>query len=453
VTGSTRTAVTDKTLKAWLSAGSVDRGVGDGLTFQASEAGAREGKASWILRYRHHGRHREKVLGRYPELSLKDARELARLDRSLVQQGEDVAAKKQLAKVQVVEAEDVSALWRLWYERHVRHKLKFPEAVVRVMQRHVDPVIGKLRVPDVRPAHIDLVLTKIVAAGAPTVANNALSFLFRAFHFAVRRQWIEVNPVYGFNIQDAGGTEAPRDRWLTHDELCGLALEMRRSPTFGRINELSVWLLLALCVRKMELLSARRQDFDLEARVWRLASSKTKTGVGTVIPLSPHVVEWLNEVIVFSCGSEYLFPARRLIRMRKGLPRQNLFPHVSPSTLNEALRHLALEEIAHFTVHDMRRTARTHLAALGVDRFVAERALNHKIPGVEGTYNRYDYLDERRFALGQWSAVLWRISQGERPLEPDQVIKERRQSDGRPPSLCTPLDPGPRRVADWHGSK
>jgi Arm DNA-binding domain len=72
--------VTDRELRAWLAAGAVDRGVGEGLTFLASDSGARARKASWVLRYRMNGRNKEKVLGRYPEMSLKDARELARRD-------------------------------------------------------------------------------------------------------------------------------------------------------------------------------------------------------------------------------------------------------------------------------------------------------------------------------------------------------------------------------------
>ena len=96
------------------------------------------------------------------------------------------------------------------------------------------------------------------------------------------------------------------------------------------------------------------------------------------------------------------FPARRLIHMKSGVPRRNRFGHISPDTLNVALRRLPLDDIEHFTVHDMRRTARTHMAALGVDRFVAERALNHKVRDVEGVYNQYDYFEERKVALERW---------------------------------------------------
>lgn len=61
-------------------------------------------------------------------------------------------------------------------------------------------------------------------------------------------------------------------------------------------------------------------------------------------------------------------------------------------------------------MHDMRRTARTHMAALGVDRFVAERALNHKLRDVEGVYNQYDYFEERKDALVRWARLLEAIA-------------------------------------------
>jgi integrase len=89
---------TDRNLRAWLTAGAVDQGIGDGLTFMATVASASQGKALWVLRFRFGGRQREKVLGRYPDISLKEARELARKDRALLQQGVDIAAVKRPLK-------------------------------------------------------------------------------------------------------------------------------------------------------------------------------------------------------------------------------------------------------------------------------------------------------------------------------------------------------------------
>lgn len=422
MTGFERNA-TDKTLRAWLNAGPVDRGVGDGLTFVAKEAGARLGKASWILRYRIGGRQREKVIGRYPDISLKEARELARKDRALLQQGIDIGAVKRQLKLKATDMHDVDGLAKAWYERHILGKYKHPQVVERVIRRHIKPVIGKLPVEEVRPVHIDGVLTKIVEAGSPTVANDALRYLFRMFHFAVKRKWIDFNPAYGFEISDAGGTEQSRERWLNREELATLAQAMRETPNFGRLNELAVWLLLALCVRKMELLSAKWSEFDFNRGIWLLRPCRTKMNLAIDIPLAPPVVEWLDELKVFACGHEYLFPARRLIHMKAGIPRKNRFEHISPDTLNVALKRLSLGDMEHFTVHDMRRTARTHMAALGVDRFVAERALNHKVRDVEGVYNQYDYFEERKHALGRWAMLLSATSRG----EPFNVVGIRRK--------------------------
>jgi integrase len=114
----------------------------------------------------------------------------------------------------------------------------------------------------------------------------------------------------------------------------------------------------------------------------------------------------LGEVTVFAANSEYLSPARRLVAKKEGKEHRNRFERISPDTLNVAFRRLNLRDIPHFTVHDMRRTVRALLAGLGVDHFVPERALNHKLCDVEGVYDRHDYFDERRDALGRWAHLL-----------------------------------------------
>lgn len=64
-----------------------------------------------------------------------------------------------------------------------------------------------------------------------------------------------------------------------------------------------------------------------------------------------------------------------------------------------------MKGVENFTLHDFRRTARTHLEALGVQPHVAERCLNHKLKGVEGIYNRRDYFGERKVALQGWAGL------------------------------------------------
>ena len=69
---------------------------------------------------------------------------------------------------------DVAGLATIWYERDIVPKCKYPLVVERVIRRHIKPVIGHLPAEEVRPVHIDDVITRIVNAGAPTVANDAL---------------------------------------------------------------------------------------------------------------------------------------------------------------------------------------------------------------------------------------------------------------------------------------
>ncbi len=89
--------------------------------------------------------------------------------------------------------------------------------------------------------------------------------------------------------------------------------------------------------------------------------------------------------------------------------------------MNAALARVD-HRIPHFTLHDLRLTMRTHLAALGVRSEVAERCHGHKLRGVEGTYNTHDYLSERRAALVKWTAMLREIEQSNKKVTPIRIM-------------------------------
>ena len=138
-----------------------------------------------------------------------------------------------------------------------------------------------------------------------------------------------------------------------------------------------------------------------------MPEERTKTSAAIDIPLPPLALETLKELHRLAHGSAYVFPARKM--------QHRMIPHIDLNTLNAALaKHIRpkLIGVENFTIHDFRRTARTHLAALGVDPFTAERCLNHKIKGVEGIYNRHDYFDERKAALNEWDKLLNALEEG-----------------------------------------
>ncbi|WP_235868511.1 tyrosine-type recombinase/integrase [Vibrio ezurae] len=145
----------------------------------------------------------------------------------------------------------------------------------------------------------------------------------------------------------------------------------------------------------------------------------------TTTPLPQATIPWFEELNIRACGSDYLFPSRRASKRRA---------YISDDTLNHALAKLFGQKVdsnkqpydnplgkagvTHFTIHDLRRTCRSLLAAVGTPGHIAERCLNHKLKGVEGIYNRHDYLDRRRKALNKLSEKLAPIVNGDNKIIP-----------------------------------
>ncbi|MBL8486233.1 MAG: tyrosine-type recombinase/integrase [Rhodocyclaceae bacterium] len=399
----------DPQIRAWIQAGERFEGKADGgglyLRFRPADK-----VPSWRFRYSIGGAPRVLHLGSYGELSLADARRSAKDLKAKVTLGHDVAGEKaervKVARERIEAGRNAATVSKLadeYFERMILGKWKHPNIVRARIEKDIRPEIGALALADVKPRHIDALLQKIVRRGAPTMANDVLRWLRRMFDYAIRRHMMESNPAAAFVLEDAGGKEAARDRALTRDELKAFLAAMREAKGFSVENALAVKLLLLLAVRKMELLAAKWEEFDLDGALWNLPGERTKTGEPIAIPLPAAAVEWLGELKRLAGGSEWVFPARKL--------QTRQVPHVCESTIGVALAKVK-HGLEPFTVHDFRRTARTHLAALGVPDHVAERVLNHKLKGVTGVYNRHDYLAERRAALEGWAALLCELDQG-----------------------------------------
>jgi len=405
--------LTDMQIKAWIKAGERFEGRSDGgglyLSFRKNYAAP-----VWRFRYSFAGQPRTMQIGTYGTFSLAKAREVARELAARVELGYDVAGEKQERKAAAVAKmeEERNAMYVLdlanqYYERMILGRWKHPDIVRRRIDKDIGPHLGKLKVEDVKPRHIDDMLQAIVKRGAPSIANDTLRWTRRMFDFAIKRHIIEINPASAFDLNDAGGKEEARDRWLNRAELAKLLAAMKLAKGFSVENDLAIRLLLLLCCRKMELCAARWEEFDLENQVWNLPGERTKTGESIDIPLPAIAIGWLKELKRLSGLSGWVLPARKM--------QHRMVPHIHEGTIGTALGKVKplMPDVPPFTVHDLRRTARTHLAELGVDPIVAERCLNHKIKGVEGIYNRHDYFTERKDALNRWANLLEALDKGE----------------------------------------
>ena len=404
--------LTDLQIRQWIKAGErfEGRSDGNGLTLRYRSVDA---APMWRFRYRFVGKQRVMDLGSYAVLSLADARKKARELRAQVALGHDVAGEKRerkqaaLAKLEAARcAVTVGQVADDYFERIILGRWKHPNIVRSRIERDIKPAFGKMPIAEVRPANVSALLAGIVDRGAPTIANDCLRWVRRIFNFAVKREYCLHNPAAAFDLADAGGKEESRTRWLSEAELIKLFAAMKKAKGWAHENTLTVKLLLMLATRKGELIAARINEFDLERGLWHLPAERTKTGEALDIPLPTQAVEIVRDLIRLAAGSAWLLPARKM--------QSRMVPYISPDTLNVALAQRIrplMKGAAAFSPHDFRRTARTHLEALGVAPHIAERCLNHKIRGVVGIYNRHDYLDERREALQRWADCLSRLEE------------------------------------------
>ncbi len=360
----------------------------------------RKGAPYWMLRYTRTGKRRELTLDKYANVSLAEAREKAVEAQRAIRNGVDPIEERKREEQATIHT--VKDLFIDWYQ-DLEKRLKHPRIPKRIFEKEVAPSIGHLTLDSVTPMDVRAIVRKVANSGRPAIANDTLMYLKQLFNHAIKLGLLTYNPAAAFNVNDAGGIEKSRDRALILDEIRQVFQIFRKNrDSFSRDNYLACALLLVLGVRKTELTEAQWSEFDLKSRRWDLSGERSKTGSGIVVPLPPQTIDWLEELKIRACGSDYVFPNRR----------SSMRPHMGKDTLNRAIAKLFGKEpgkkpqpenkmggIAEFTVHDLRRTCRSLLAAAGVPGHVAERCLNHKLKGVEGIYDRHDYFEERKEAL------------------------------------------------------
>jgi len=369
---------------------------GGGLYFVVPKSGS----AYWMVRYTSNKKRKEMTLGKYSDLSLKDARFEAASKMKQLRDGLDPLLAKKRAEQESIKT--VDDLFEDWYPT-LEARLKHPKIPKRIYSKDIAPHIGEFKIDQVTARDIRTTIEDIKASGRLAIANDALGYCKQLFNHGIKLDLLAYNPAAAFTFKDAGGVEKSRERALSEDELKQFFVTAKKhSDSFSRDNYLACLLLVCLGVRKSELCEAKWDEFDLENKIWNLPAERSKTNVGFTVPLAPEVLTWLEELKVRAFGSEYVFPSRRTSKK----------PHMGADTLNRAITKLfgheagkkkqppnLMGEMPHFTVHDLRRTCRTLLAQQGTPGHVAERCLNHKLKGVEGIYNKHDYLDERKEAL------------------------------------------------------
>ena len=229
-----------------------------------------------------------------------------------------------------------------------------------------------------------------------------------------------VNPCTGVSVAAINGkAKPPKDRLkLTEAELRAVLPAL---PRIGAENALAARLLLLTCTRIGELARAEWVHLDFERAEWLVPDVNSKTKKGFTVPLTADAIASFMALQARSCGSRFVLPARQSRRTRNRGGADVPFEQRALNMMLHKLCDALGNKVRRFTPHDLRSTARSHLAALGVSVIVAERCLNHSLGGLVGVYDQHDYMTERRVALERLSLFIAACETGQ-PWKQDNVV-------------------------------
>jgi integrase len=364
-----------------------------GFGFRLRSSGGRI-RRSWVVQYRRARTSRRLLLGSAEVLNADQARAAAREALAKVALGGDPQADK------IAHRDRDEHTLKAVVDDYLTAKIKIVRpATYRDINRYLaGPAYFKplqsMPIDQITRRDVAARLTKIVDQNGPIVAGRARAALSALFTWAMGQGLAEANPVIGTNKPDDG---QPRERVLSNSEIAAVWCACG-DDTFGKI----VRLLLLTGARRSEVCGMRWSE--IEGGIWRLPSERTKNKRPHTLPLTPMALEIVTSVPRM-VGRDLLFGERSSVL---GFTQQA-----------EAKRELdgrLGNKVAKWTLHDLRRTAATGMADIGVQPHIIEAVLNHisghKV-GVAGIYNRSSYEREVKTALLRWADHIRTLVEGD----------------------------------------
>ena len=345
------------------------------------------GRKAFMCMTRVKGKQRRFAVGSYPALSLAEARNKARqvcesasagIDPRERQALEDAAREAEHRRAMRIQLTTFGGIVDLFLEEHAKG-LRSYEQLRRMVENELRPLWADSPMEEISRVEIKALLQRI-AKRAPTMANRYHALISKVFNWALEEELIDKSPMVRLRKLTP---ERQRERVLSYDEIGRLwpAFEGLGYP-YGPLFQF----MLLTAQRRSECGGLRWSEIDLKAKEWRLPPERTKSGKGHLIPLS-----------------------KLALKIIKSIPQDS--PFVFTTTGDRPVNGYskpkrAVSEasgVTDWTLHDLRRTAATHMRGLGADRLTISKILNHAESGITGIYDRHAYDKEKRIALEKWS--------------------------------------------------
>jgi integrase len=360
--------------KVHYFAGAVLQGkeVPAGFGVRITSAGAR----SFVMNYRVAHVERRFTIGKHPDWSVLAAVTEARKLRQRIDKGEDPLADRR--KVEAAGGNTFKAIAEDFFKRE-GGKLRTGDRRHHAVERLAYPAIGSKDIGEIKRSDIVRMLDTVEDENGPVMATRLLAYVRKVFNWHATRADDFNSPIVR-GMARVSAKERERQRVLSDDELRAVwqAAEAARTP-FGHLVQ---FILLTGC-RRSEATGIARSE--LKGTDWTLPAARNKVKVDLLRPLSAQALALLP-----AGDGKFVFGDLTNVHWRV-------------AALQKA------SGTSDWTLHDLRRTARTLMSRAGVAPDIAEQCLGHVIGGVRGVYDRHEFAEEKARAYEALASLIERI--------------------------------------------
>lgn len=306
------------------------------------------------------------------------------------------ATKKRLMIKQNKESSiTIKELITYYSEKHVS-KLKSADQINALLKKNLVSEIGHVRLSEFNQR----ILEKAIQERGETVQRKLAKLLHSAFNFAIARELITTTNPMNQKIHNFGRSSNKTQRYLREEHI-KLLLNNMSDTSLSISFQNAVKLLIATGQRRNEILSMKWSEIDFNKRELTISPERLKTAKGRDIAKQSSHTVFLSDYVL------------NVLNEQKQHTRNNhlVFANVNIDVFNRELTRAIkqINDLIHFTPHDLRRTFFTSNLKHGHNVKVLEKILNHAIKGVEAHYNFAEFEQEQREIMSEWGSYLSKI--------------------------------------------
>lgn len=374
-----------------------------GLCIEVSPAGGK----LWRYRYEFNGKGQMLALGKFPEVSLQEARQKRDEARTLVKAGKHPTREKKAEKLRrSIEGEHTfERVARSWLELKGQNlNAKYHKQSLARMEQHVFPMIGALPITEITIPDVAQVVEKIGKRGTIETAHRMKQVMSQVFRYAAQRGICRFNPAS--DLRDILPSMEEKHYPCIHPrELPKLLQDMKAYNGYDLTNA-AMHLLALTFVRTGELIGSKWEEIDFGREEWHIPKERMKMRRPHIVPLSRQSLAILKTLHEKTGGKEHIFHSQR-----------GSLKHISNGAVLMALRRMGYQ--GRMTGHGFRALASTILNEKGYPPDVIERQLAHEDEDkIRSAYNRAEYLLERKKMMQDYADYLDSML-----TEPDNLIQ------------------------------